>query len=355
MKILAIALSGIGDAFMFTPSLIKLKSDFPDCQIDALVMFKGVENIYEKLPQINNIIFFDFLKSPKLKSLSFVLGLRNKYNAVINVYPANRKEYNLISFLIGSPKRLGINYLRKDFLNLGFLNNVTIRENDNLHNVEENFLLCEKFSGKKSPSIHDLHLILDKDDLVYAENYLKANSISEGDIVIGFHPGCSTLKNHEKRRWEPEKFSELAGRLIENFNAKILVFGGNDENELKDNIVKKINSDRALSVQTSTLLESAAVMKRCNVFVTNDSSLMHIASALKLNVVAIIGPTNTNYIRPWNTKHKIVSLNLDCSPCFFYSPKPLTCSLNDIKFKCIKELSAETVYKNVKDFLESVA
>jgi heptosyltransferase-2 len=92
-------------------------------------------------------------------------------------------------------------------------------------------------------------------------------------------------------------------------------------------------------------------MNRCNVFVTNDSSLMHVASALQLKVVAIIGLTNTNYIHPWKTDHKIVSLNLECSPCFYYSPKPLTCSRTDVKFKCIKKISVEMVMDSVEELL----
>jgi heptosyltransferase-2 len=80
---------------------------------------------------------------------------------------------------------------------------------------------------------------------------------------------------------------------------------------------------------------------------------MHVASALKLRVVAIIGPTNPNYIHPWKTEHKIVTLNLDCAPCFIYSPRPLICFRKDIKFKCIKELGVELVYKVVAEFLDS--
>ena len=92
-------------------------------------------------------------------------------------------------------------------------------------------------------------------------------------------------------------------------------------------------------------------MKRCNLFVTNDSSQMHIAAAMQLNVVAIIGPTNKNYIYPWKTEQKIASLNLDCSPCFFYSPKPLICTRDDVKFKCIKELKVEMVYNSAISLL----
>lgn len=80
---------------------------------------------------------------------------------------------------------------------------------------------------------------------------------------------------------------------------------------------------------------------------------MHIASAIRLKVIAIIGPTNPDYIYPWKTEHKIVSLNLDCAPCFIYSPRPLICFRDDVKFKCIRELDAERVYKAVEEFLKS--
>lgn len=351
MRILIIALSGIGDALMFTPALKKLKENFPSSEIDALVMYKGVKEIYERLPEITKIHYWEFLKEGKLKSFLFVLSLRKKYDISINVYPSNRKEYNIINFLIGAEKRLAVKYLRKDFQNFGFLNNLRIQENDNLHNVEENIKLCELIAGKEFNYIPELILNFREEDLEFGENFIRENQIGENQLVIGFHPGCSTLKNHDKRRWETDKFAALGKKLIEEHKAKILVFGGPEEKTIKEEVIKKINSQSAIIVNTSSLIHTAAVMKRCNIFVTNDSSLMHIASALKLNVVAVIGPTNKNYIHPWKTNYRIASLNLDCSPCFYYSPKPLTCYRTDVKFKCIKELSADLVYNEVKYYL----
>lgn len=350
-KILIIALSGIGDALMFTPALKKLKEILPDAEIDALVMFKGSEDIYKRLPYLSHIYSYDFINSPKSDSLKFVTGLRNKYDAAVNVYPSNRKEYNLINLLIGAKKRAGVNYLRKDFANLGWLNNVSITENDELHNVEENIKLVEELTGEKISNIPPLEFPLTIEDENEATIFLRNREINPGDLLVGFHPGCATLKNHIKRRWEPGKFAELAKKLIEEKNAKILIFGGPEEDELKSLIQKEINSGNSFVVKTNSLAESAAVMKRCNIFVTNDSSLMHVASALKLNIVAIIGPTNINYIRPWQTNHKIVSLNLECAPCFFYSPRHLICSRDDVQFKCIKELNTDLVYEAVNKFI----
>lgn len=353
MKILVIALSGIGDALIFTPALKLLRQHYPQAEIDALVMHKGAEDIYERNSNLNKFIYFNFLKEGTFKSIKFILSLRKKYDTTINVYPSNRKEYNIISFLIGAKTKAAINYLRMDKQNLGWLNNCRITEDDSLHNVQTNIKLIEKITGKSLTDEPDLQFYLSENDLSTASNFLKENKIIDADLVIGFHPGTSVLKNHIKRRWEPEKFAELGKQLISGYNYKIIIFGGPDELELKEKIRSEINSPNVYKTHGLNLAESAAVMKRCNVFVSNDSSLMHVASALKLNLVCIIGPTSTNYIHPWNTKYKIASLQLDCSPCFIYSPKPLTCKRDDVKFKCIKELEVNLVFNFVKDFISN--
>ena len=353
MKILVIALSGIGDALIFTPALILLRQHYPQAEIDALVMHKGAEDIYERNSNLNKFIYFNFLKEGTFKSIKFILSLRKKYDTTINVYPSNRKEYNIISFLIGAKTKAAINYLRMDKQNLGWLNNCRITEDDSLHNVQTNIKLIEKITGKSLTDEPDLQFYLSENDLSSASNFLKENKIIDTDLVIGFHPGTSVLKNHIKRRWEPEKFAELGKQLISGYNYKIIILGRPDELELKEKIRSEINSPNVYITHGLNLAESAAVMKRCNVFVSNDSSLIHVASALKLNLVCIIGPTSTNYIHPWNTKYKIASLQLDCSPCFIYSPKPLTCKRDDVKFKCIKELEVNLVFNFVKDFISN--
>jgi len=351
MKILVIALSGIGDALMFTPALKLLRENYPTAEIDTLVMYQGAKEIFSTNKNLKNVIHFNFLEEGVFNSLKFLFQIRKKYDASINVYPSNRKEYNFISYIIGAKLRAGVVYLRKDKENFGFFNNVRVLENDNVHNVQTNIKLVEAVIGKKFTEEPSLEFPITEQEIISAAKYLNEIGIKENDLVIGFHPGCATLKNHIKRRWEPEKFAELGHKLIRDHKSRILIFGGPDEKELKEQIKSLIKSDKVDVVIADSLTKSSAIMKRCNIFVTNDSSQMHIASALGLKVVAIIGPTNQNYIHPWKTEHQIVSLNLDCSPCFFYSPKPLICNRTDVKFKCIKELTVEMVYSAVVKYL----
>jgi heptosyltransferase-2 len=354
MKILIIALYGIGDGGLFNPARILLRTQLPNAQIDVLVMFKGAHDIFISNPNINDVYRFDFLQEGNIKSLNYILSLRGKYDASINVYPSNRKEYNIINFLIGANKRTAVKYLRKDFANFGFLNRIRITENDSVHNVQTNIMLVEKLLNKKFDQGPPLELFINEEDEIRAQKFFSENNILKDDLVIGFHPGCATLKNHIKRRWELEKFAELGKKLIDDHHAKILIFGGPDEDELKNSVEVKIDSQDASVVNTSGVLQSAAIMKHCGVFITNDSSQMHIAAALQLKVVTIIGPTNPYYIHPWKTEHKIVTLNLNCAPCFFYSPQPLICSRDDVQFKCIKELTVDMVYNSAISFTKII-
>ena len=351
MKILVIALSGIGDALMFTPALKLLRKNLPDAEIDALVMYRGAQEIFSSNPNLNKIIHFNFMDEGIFNSLKFLYLLRKKYDASINVYPSNRKEYNLINFLIGAKQRASVVYLCKDRANLGFLNNIRVLENDTVHNVQTNLKLCEALIGKKFNDEPPLEFQIKDSEKLFAKNYLSEKNINEHEFVVGFHPGCATLKNHIKRRWEPEKFAELGKQLIKNHSARILIFGGPEENDLKNKINSLINSEKAVVVNAESLTKSSSIMSRCNIFITNDSSQMHIAAALGLKVVAIIGPTNKNFIYPWKTEYEIISLNLDCSPCFFYSPRPLICKRTDVKFKCVRELSVKMVYSSVFKYI----
>jgi heptosyltransferase II len=292
------------------------------------------------------------MKEGGVKSMKFISKLRrNKYDVSINVYPSNRKEYNVINFLLGAKKRVAARYLRGDKENLGFLNNVRVFEDDFTHNVRTNLNLLGELLNKKIAEEPPLSFYISEEDRSSAADYLNKANIKVDDKVVGFHPGSALLKNHIHRRWEPEKFIVLGKELIANENAKILIFGGPEEKELKERIAVGIGSNNAIAVEAKGLPQSAAIMKRSNLFVSNDSSLMHVASALQLKVIAIIGPTNPAYIHPWKTEHEIVTLNLECAPCFIYSPRPLICFREDVQFKCIKELTVHMVYETAKKLL----
>lgn len=350
-KLLVLALSGIGDALMFTPALTVLKRAEPELEIDAVVMFKAVEEMYSNTGLFSRVIHFDFLTEGALNSLLFVIGLRGKYTHSVSVYPSNRKEYNVISLLIGAKHRGGVKYLRSDISNLGFLNNNRVQESDSQHNVVTNIELIKKLFALESVDQPPYNFPINEKNKSFAQSFLERNNFRSNELIIGMHPGCNTLKNHINRRWSPQNFARLADLLVEQHGAKIILFGGPEEADLRQEVITAARCE-ILESDAQSLPDSAALIKECSIFITNDSSLMHVSSAMSLPVVAIIGPTNTHYIHPWKTEYAIASLELECAPCFFYSPKPLECKRTDTLYKCVKELSPEWVLKEVNRILQ---
>ena len=128
----------------------------------------------------------------------------------------------------------------------------------------------------------------------------------------------------------------------------MLLFGGPDDISANEIILREAGDD-VIFVKTNNLLDSVAVMQRVNLFVSNDSSLMHIAGALGLPTVAIFGPTNETYVHPWKTRYEVVQTGIECRPCFVYSPKPLMCYRADPKehFMCVRDIEVEHVFAAV--------
>lgn len=353
MKILINALSGIGDAVMFSPALSILKKHLPDAEIDMMVMFKAVGVIYEKNPAINKIHFVDFLNQSSFKSFKQVLALRKKkYDASINVYPSNRREYNIVNFLIGAKKKIATKYIHSNITYLEFLNNCLRQEIKDTHNVVENLELIQfLFPNTNEYELGTYEVYLSEEDKAFAANFIKENNLTD-KLLVGFHAGSATFKGHINKRWAADKFAELAIRLNKEFNAKILLFG--TEKDVNENIHSK-NSEVSLIPGDTNILQSAALIKRCSLFVSNDAALMHIASAMQVPLAAIFGYTNYNELRPWESKHIVIRKELECSPCFFNSPKPVNCIYSGVEeFKCIKTISVDEVFEACKELIQEI-
>jgi heptosyltransferase-2 len=158
--------------------------------------------------------------------------------------------------------------------------------------------------------------------------------------VLGIHAGTSTFKGHANRRWPKKRFIEMINLFPDDH---FLLFGVLDEIEINHRIKESVNNpDHVTVVDNKTIRQVAAIIHYLDGFISNDSGLMHIAAAVNTPVVAILGPTNPVFIHPWHVKHEVVRLGLPCSPCFYYSPRPLRCALNN-SYKCLVELDVEKV------------
>ena len=346
--VLFFCLPGIGDCLLTTPAMGALKTALPEVRISALTMFGGARTLLEHNPDVDEVLHFDFMNESKLKAWRFVMGLRRRrFDATILGYPANRLEYNAIAWLVGSPVRAGHRYNHLDRRCGNWLNNVSVREDDAATNVEENLRLVEAVTGVPSNDTR-VELRLAPEHEAFAEAWLKREGL-DGRRLVGFHAGGSVDKNHVNKRWPPESFVALGKALVAEAGATIVLLGGPKEAELKERVVSGIGTGAVLA-QTGNIMETAALVARCRHFVSNDSALMHVAGALGVPTSGIFGPTSAEWVRVPHAPRTEVRLGLPCQPCFYYSPRHLSCKQGD--FRCLRDLKAEQVLPSVLKSLE---
>jgi len=271
----------------------------------------------------------------------------------ISVYPQNRWPYNLISLIVGAPKRLGHDYEHANTRSLNFLNNVRVGEEHRLHNVEQNAKLVESLGVQLPPDLPPLQLTLREKDKAEADQWLRSQGIEDSRILIGFHAGSALFKKHIHKRWAPEKFAALGRKLKKEQDAIVLLFGGPEEYKLNERINREMDGVGRV-VKVPSLSTSASLISRCNVMICNDAGLMHVASALRVPVVSIFAYTNPLGLYPWKTPHRVVRRDLQCSPCFYYSPRPVRCVWSNDQFRCITHIEVEEVWEAVKGLQEGL-
>lgn len=177
----------------------------------------------------------------------------------------------------------------------------------------------------------------------FAGNFFKGNSIEAGRPVVALHLG-SGEKQARFRRWPIERFAALAGLLKKELNAQILVVGGAGEEELAAELIS-LGVECVSAAGKTDLRQLAALLKKCDIVIGNDSGIMHFAAALDVPVVAIFGPTEYRKTRPVAPNARIVRKEMRCSPC--YARGRVKCDA----LECFMEITPEDVMKEVRDLL----
>jgi heptosyltransferase-2 len=306
------SITGIGSTLLVTPLLRQLRRQLPDAKLVLLTQRPPARDLLAGGDLADEIVVCDY---PILRTwrdrASFVRWLRAlEPAAFISTFPGNRVEKNLLAWLSTAPRRVGFHYHVDNLRNLGFLLTDRIPVDPDLHDVEQNLRLLQPLDLDTAQLSLDLEVFIPESDREKATEQL--HQLGQGPIV-GLHPG-SDHEGVPYKSWAASRFVELGKQLVERWGVRIAVFGGPDERSLKQVVSDGIGS--AASVVEGPITLAAAMIEQAKLFVTNDSGLMHLATALGVPTIALFGPTDPRRTRPYGSGHRIVRLGLDCSPCW---------------------------------------
>ncbi len=168
--------------------------------------------------------------------------------------------------------------------------------------------------------------------------------------VVGICPGAK----HFTKRWQIEKFAEAGSSLAKEHNVKIFIFGGKEDSQICTTIAHLISEKTSPLHVTNfagefSLLETAAAMEFCDVVLTNDTGLMHLAAAKQKRIVALFGSTVKEFgFAPYGTEATVIENSaLTCRPCSHIGKKECP----EKHFDCMKNISVDEVVSAVKNYL----
>jgi heptosyltransferase-2 len=352
-RVLVFCLSGLGDAILASPALAALHARPKQFQLTLLAMFPSVAEYLRDQQITDDVRLIQFLHMPKWRILRNVWPLRQeRFDVSVIPYAMNRLGYNFMSRVIAADERIGFRYQRQRRVNLPELSNVVFSEDPTLHVVEENLRWAAYLTGEDVHALPDEMLFRSSPESVRdAEEFLAAHGLEQAAPLIGIHPSCNALKNQQNRCWPPQHFVQFIERMAAQVpSARFLLFEGPADARLAGMI-----RQNAASVTVARMLPVrvvGALIRQCQLFVSNDSGLLHIASACKVPSVAIFGPTNPTWVSPWKVPHIIVTRGLPCSPCFNYSSRPLSCPAR-LDYACVQALPLEAVEAAALRLLQS--
>ncbi|MDD5128773.1 MAG: lipopolysaccharide heptosyltransferase II [Candidatus Omnitrophica bacterium] len=338
-RILIVRTDRIGDVLLSTPVIKALRQKYPQAYI-SMIVSPYARDIVEANPYLDEVIIYDKDIKHKswMRSLKFASRLRKKrFDLAVILHPTNRMH--LIAFLAGIPLRLGYN--RK----FGFLNNLRKKHSKQeglRHEAEYNLDLFKELGI--SGNARDLFMPIKEESEEWARDLLASNGIKETDKLLAINPGASC----PSKIWPADRFAQVAEILAKQYNLKILVVAGAKDIPQANMVARKLG-DKALNLSGKTSLSHlASMLKRCSLFISNDSGPVHIASSLGVPVISIFGRNQPGLSpRRWGPlgkRDKYLHKDIGCIQCLAHNCKK--------EFACLKAISVDDVLSAAESILK---
>jgi heptosyltransferase-2 len=354
--ILVIRLDEIGDMVLTTPFLRELRRNFSEAWI-TLVVKPGVFNLIELCPYIDEIFTYDGNPAGRLWRIQRHLlawRLARKYlwhrRFDLAVMPRWGKDsYHAKCLAYFSGARWRVAYAEEADREAGhsegspdILLTHPVQNSPYEHSVQKHLDILRFLN--LTVCTDALELWTDDADEALADQI--QNQIDAKKILIAMIPGSGKIY----KCWPATRFAEIGKWMQKELNAHILLFGGATERSLGEFLEKELANSCTNLIHQTTLRQTTALLKRCKLFIGNDSGPMHMAAAVHLPVLEISmhprngdpdHPYSPRRFGPYRTQHIVLQPNQARPPC------EKACTANEPH--CILNVTVEDVTRGISE------
>jgi len=338
-RVLFIRLGAIGDILLMTPLLRMFHAHYPQTQMDVLVKEKFF-SLLQFHPLLHEVVLLpDSPSLPELVQTTKTLADKD-YNVIFDLQKHWRSYFiswfahadQVCRYTKFSGRRLALVYGKKNYY-AGVPDTIPARYH----------LAFWQFQLPWQPAALELYLPDFEQESVAARW-----PFAPTDLVIAVAPGAG----RETKKWPSIYYIELILKIRRQRDVQFLLLGGEGDIALCAEIERTLKGQVVNWCGTTTLLATAAALRRCQLVICNDTGLMHLAAAMQRRIVAIFGPTVREFgFFPFMTNATVVEhSHLACRPCSFHG----TASCPKKHFRCMMELSPDRVLGEVEKMLRGL-
>jgi len=267
----------------------------------------------------------------------------------------------ILTFLTAAKCRVGFHTFFSDGPYRGDLMTHRLLYNPHLHTSQMFDCMVEALT--RDPAMLPTFDFTPATDLTFAKFRARAEEQAEVDALllrespnlgsaplILLNPNAGDLL--PLRRWPPDRYIELAQRLLERYRDVFIGFtGAPSEAAAINQLAKDVASGRVLALAGKTTLQQALVLyTRSEILVTNDSGPAHFASMTPIHVVTLFGPETPALFAARSATASVLWAGIACSPCVnAYNNRQSVC-LNNL---CMQAITVDQVFERVTQVYDS--
>lgn len=337
MNILVVGPSWVGDTILSQPLLRLLQQRNPGAQIDYLAP-PWTLPLLARMPEVRRGLVNPFghgtLRFAERRHLGHELRAGNYELAV--VLPNSWKSA-LVPWFAGIPQRRGF----RGEARWGLLNDLRRLDKMSLPQMVQRFAALGIPAGDKLPDPLPNPVLQSSD--AGRMRLLTRLGLETRLPVVAFCPGA---EYGPAKRWPEAHYAALA-RMLAARGCAVWLVGSPRDHAVAETITQLAGGSCINLCGRTDIAEAADLLAAAKLVVTNDSGLMHVAAAVGRPVVALYGSSSPEFTPPLGEDTRILSLGLECSPCF-----ERNCPLEHLR--CLKDLSPQSVFAAI-DFAKIVS
>lgn len=304
-NILVVQLRQVGDVLLTTPAVNVLRAHYPQSRISYLTE-TGPAALLQGNPHLDRVVTRN-RRNGLWQDVQLVRRLRaQRFDLVIDFFCNPRSAW--MSFLTGAPHRIAAYHAGRTWW-YSYAPRIDSKKG---YAAAHNLALLRKIGvkGVLSPPVIRISAEAQHD----IDNFLIRSGLSRQQMETRPVITIDVTSRRQAKRWVPERYVQVADRLVERWNAAVIFIWGPGERDTVGELLRQGRQKHLLACPTD-LMQLSALIASSVLHIGNCSAPRHVAVAVGTPSLTIMGPTSPESWTYPDPKHRVARGEVPCLEC----------------------------------------